>query len=41
MPSFKGTLSEAQIWQIADFLKRPTKDLPPAAAAIWNQPHGD
>jgi mono/diheme cytochrome c family protein len=41
MPSFKGTLSEAQIWQIADFLKRPAENLPPAAAAIWNQSHGD
>jgi mono/diheme cytochrome c family protein len=41
MPSFKGTLSEEQIWQIAYFLKHGSKDLPPAAAAIWHEPHGD
>ena len=39
--SFKKTLDEKQIWQIAFFLKHGTKDLPPAAAAIWNKPHGD
>jgi mono/diheme cytochrome c family protein len=41
MPSFKGALSEEQIWQIAYFLKRGTADLPPAAARMWNGPHGD
>lgn len=38
MPSYKGTLSEEQIWQITYFLKRETAKLPPAAAAIWNAP---
>jgi mono/diheme cytochrome c family protein len=41
MPSYKGTLTEEQIWQLAYFLKRPAPDLPPEAAAIWHQPHGD
>jgi mono/diheme cytochrome c family protein len=41
MPSFKGALSEEQIWQIAYFLKRGTADLPPAAARMWNGTHGD
>jgi thiosulfate dehydrogenase len=41
MPAFGSTLTQEQIWQIAYFLKRPTAQLPPAAAAIWNQPHGD
>jgi mono/diheme cytochrome c family protein len=41
MPSFKGTLTEEQIWQIAYFLKRGSADLPPAADAVWHQPHGD
>lgn len=37
MPSFKGILSEQQIWQIAAFLKRPVKQLPPPPKAIWEQ----
>ena len=41
MPSFKKTLTQEQIWQIAYFLKHGTKDLPPAADAVWHQPHGD
>jgi len=41
MPSFKKTLTEEQIWQIAYFLKNGTDNLPAAAAAIWNHPHGD
>jgi mono/diheme cytochrome c family protein len=41
MPSFKGSLTEEQIWQIADFLKRPTGALPSAASIIWNGTHGD
>jgi mono/diheme cytochrome c family protein len=41
MPAFKGLLTEGQIWQIAYFLKRGTDKLPPEAAKIWNQPHGD
>jgi mono/diheme cytochrome c family protein len=41
MPSFKGTLSEHQIWQIVGFLKRPADQLPAAAAAVWRGPHGD
>lgn len=41
MPSYKKTLTGEQMWQIAYFLKHGTKDLPPAAAAVWNKPHGD
>ncbi len=41
MPSFKGTLTEEQIWQITYFLKRGMSNLPPAADAVWHQPHGD
>lgn len=41
MPSFKGTLSEKTIWQITYFLKRGSENLPPAADAVWHQPHGD
>jgi mono/diheme cytochrome c family protein len=41
MPSFAGSLTEEQIWQIAYFLGRPADKLPPEAAKIWNQPHGD
>ncbi len=41
MPAFKGALSEDQIWRIVGFLKRPADQLPPAAAAVWKQPHGD
>jgi thiosulfate dehydrogenase len=37
MPAFAGALTERQIWQIAYFLKQGEK-LPPAAAAIWNEP---
>ena len=41
MPSFKDSLTEEQIWQIAYFLKNGTDKLPQAADAIWHQPHGD
>jgi mono/diheme cytochrome c family protein len=41
MPSFKGNLDEPTIWNIVYFIKHGTKDLPPAADAIWHQPHGD
>jgi thiosulfate dehydrogenase len=41
MPSFAGNLTEETIWQIAYFLAHGTKDLPPAADALWHQPHGD
>ena len=41
MPSFKGSLTEEQIWQITYFLKRGTENLPPDADAVWHQSHGD
>jgi thiosulfate dehydrogenase len=41
MPSFKGALSEEQIWQITYFLKRGMDNLPPAANQVWHQSHGD
>jgi mono/diheme cytochrome c family protein len=41
MPAYANLLSEEQIWQIAAFVTRPLKDLPPAAAAEFNQAHGD
>jgi mono/diheme cytochrome c family protein len=41
MPSFKGNLSEEQIWQITYFLKRGMANLPADADAIWHQTHGD
>lgn len=41
MPAYGGSLSEEQIWHIAYFLKNGTENLPPAAAKLWNQPHGD
>ncbi len=41
MPAYAGLLTEEQIWQIAYFLGRSSDKLPPAAAAIWNGPHGD
>lgn len=41
MPSFAGSLTEEQIWQITYFLKRGTDNLPAAADAIWNGTHGD
>lgn len=41
MPSFKGSLTEEQIWQITYFLKRGMSNLPSEADAIWHQPHGD
>lgn len=37
MPSYKGLLTEEQIWQIAYFLKHPAAQLPPEAKAIWNR----
>lgn len=36
MPAYAGLLTEKEIWQIAFFLKRAAKDLPPAAQAVWN-----
>jgi mono/diheme cytochrome c family protein len=41
MPSFKGSLTEEQIWQITYFLKRGMSNLPPDADAVWHQTHGD
>jgi thiosulfate dehydrogenase len=41
MPSFKGNLSEEQIWQITYFLKRGMNNLPSAADVIWHTTHGD
>ena len=41
MPSFKGNLTEEQIWQLTYFLKRGMSKLPPAADAVWHQPHPD
>jgi mono/diheme cytochrome c family protein len=41
MPSFKGTLTEQQIWEITYFLKRGMDKLPPPADAVWRQPHSD
>jgi thiosulfate dehydrogenase len=41
MPSFKGSLTEEQIWQITYFLKRGMSNLPTDADAVWHQPHGD
>jgi thiosulfate dehydrogenase len=38
MPSFKGSLSEEQIWQIAFFLKIPADQLPAAPAAEFRKP---
>lgn len=36
MPSWKGTLNEQQVWQLALFLKHMDK-LPPAAQQAWQQ----
>jgi mono/diheme cytochrome c family protein len=45
MPSYAGTLSEEQIWQIAYFLKNGTETgtvkMPAAAEKAWMSPHGD
>ncbi len=41
MPAYVGLLTEEQIWDIAYFLGRSADKLPPDAAAVWNQPHGD
>ena len=38
MPSYKGNLTEEQIWQIAYFLKNLPDHLPPAAQAEWHKP---
>jgi thiosulfate dehydrogenase len=37
MPSYKGNLTEDQIWQIAYFLKNMPDHLPPAAQAEWHK----
>jgi mono/diheme cytochrome c family protein len=34
MPSFKDTLSDTQIWQVALLLANADKPLPPAAVSI-------
>jgi mono/diheme cytochrome c family protein len=36
MPAFAGSLTEAQMWQIAAFLKHPADALPGEAKVIWN-----
>jgi len=36
MPSFKGTLTDQQIWTVALFLKH-MNTLPPAAEKVWQQ----
>ncbi len=41
MPSFAGSLTEEQIWQITYFLKRGMDKLPSAADIIWHGTHGD
>jgi mono/diheme cytochrome c family protein len=38
MPSYKGNLTEEQIWQITYFMKNLPDHLPPAALAEWNKP---
>ena len=38
MPSYKGNLTEEQIWQIAYFLKNLPDHLPPAAQTEWHKP---
>jgi mono/diheme cytochrome c family protein len=38
MPAFGKSLDEKSIWQIAYFMKRVPKDLPPAAKSIWEDP---
>jgi mono/diheme cytochrome c family protein len=37
MPSYKGNLSEEQIWQIAYFLKNLPAHLPPEAQTEWHK----
>ncbi len=37
MPSYKGNLTEEQIWQIAYFLKNLPDHLPPEAQAEWHK----
>jgi len=41
MPAFAGQLTEQQIWQVTAFLGKSPDALPPAAKAVWNEPHGD
>ncbi len=38
MPSYKGSLSEEQIWQLTYFMKNLPDHLPPAARAQWEKP---
>jgi mono/diheme cytochrome c family protein len=38
MPAFGGRLTEAQIWNVAFFLKNGFEKLPPAADAAWRKP---
>jgi mono/diheme cytochrome c family protein len=38
MPSYKGTLTEEQIWQITYFMKNLPDHLPPEAQAEWKKP---
>lgn len=38
MPSYKGNLTEEQIWQLTYFLKNLPDHLPPDALAEWRKP---
>jgi len=38
MPSYKGSLTEEQIWQITYFMKNLPDHLPPEAQANWMKP---
>jgi mono/diheme cytochrome c family protein len=38
MPSYKGSLTEEQIWQVTYFMKNLPDHLPPAAQAEWKKP---
>jgi mono/diheme cytochrome c family protein len=38
MPSYKGSLTEEQIWQLTYFLKNVPDHLPPEAEANWKKP---
>lgn len=38
MPSYKGSLTEEQIWQLTYFMKNLPDHLPPEAQAEWHKP---
>ncbi len=38
MPSYKGSLTEEQIWQLTYFMKNLPDHLPPEALAEWKKP---